>query len=351
MLSTYAQSTDKKISTIFIRLIIFITFFCILLSYNNLFAAQVRITFDPSSDSNVVGYKFFYGETQSLKNEVDVGKTTTFTTPALATGKLYYFAAKAYDKYGNLSPFSEIMSYRIPTQTTVPSETVSVNTETDNSETDNSEPGNNTTVFSELNEDFQNYPVGSSPSDWLSTMAGNSMVEDKNLFKVFDINQNKVFGTTSTLTNIHSHHVNSYIKELTSFEYSGRMMMTNADSGIGVTFLSHYPFADNYYRLRRDKWSSSFSLSPHPHATAKVSGITNSRVVPKANQWYKFRILCEDIGNRTEILAKIWPANSPEPRQWQIDAYDNSPKRFVAGTAGMWSGGSGAKYWDDLKLF
>jgi hypothetical protein len=153
------------------------------------------------------------------------------------------------------------------------------------------------------------------------------------------------------LTNIHSHHVKSYIDKLTSFEYSGRMMMTHRDSGIGVTFLSHYPFADNYYRLRRDKGSSSFSLSPHPHRTAKVFGITNSKVVPKANQWYKYRILVENTGNRTEILAKVWPANRSEPRQWQIDAYDNTPKRFVSGTVGMWSGGAGAKYWDDLKMF
>jgi hypothetical protein len=339
MLLTYAQSTIQKISTILKRLVIFLTFFCILLSYNNLFAAQVKVTFDPSSDSRVVGYKFFYGETQSLKNVVDIGKTTTYTTPALTTGKLYYFAAKAYDKYGNQSPFSEILSYKIPT-----------GTNTSAGSNDNG-TGSTPTNFSELNDDFQNYPVGSSPSNWLNTKAGNSMVEDKNLFKVFNINQNKVFGTTSTSTNIHSHHVKSYINKLTSIEYSGRMMMTNTDSGIGVTFLSHYPFADNYYRLRRDKWSSSFSLAPHPHATAKVSGITNSRVVPRANQWYKFRILVEDTGTRTEILAKVWPANSSEPRQWQIDAYDNTPKRFVSGTAGMWSGGAGAKFWDDLKMF
>jgi hypothetical protein len=341
MFINYAQSTNQKISPIFKRLTIFIAFCCILLSCNNLFAAQVKVSFDPSSDSRVAGYKMFYGETQSLKNVVDIGKTTTFTTPALAKGKLYYFAAKAYDKYGNQSAFSEIVSYKIPNQTTVPNDTG----------TGKDGTGDKTNVFSELNENFQNYAVGSSPSIWLSTKAGNSMVENKNLFKVFNVNKNKVFGTTSTLTNIHSHHVKSYINKLNSFEYSGRMRMTHRDSGIGVTFLSHYPFADNYYRLRRDKGSSSFSLSPHPHGKAKVFGITNSRVVPKPNQWYKFRILVENTGKRTEILAKVWPENSSEPRQWQIDAYDNTPKRFVSGTAGMWSGGAGAKYWDDLKLF
>jgi hypothetical protein len=339
MLITYAQSKNKKISTIFQCLIIIITFFCILLSSNNLFAAQVRVIFDRSSDSRVDGYKFFYGKSKSFNNVVDLGKKTEYTTPSLEKGTLYYFAAKAYDKYGNQSPFSEIVSYKIPTGTNTSAGSTGSGT------------GGIPTTFSELNENFQNHPVGSSPSMWLSTKANNSMVEDKNLFKVFNINKNRVFGTTSTLTNIHSHSVKSYVDKLSSFEYSGRMMMTHQDSGIGVTFLSHYPFADNYYRLMRSRWTStSFIISPHPHGKAKVFGITNSGVVPKPNQWYKYRVLVENTGNRTEILAKVWPANSTEPRQWQIDAYDNTPKRFVSGTVGMWSGGAGAKYWDDLKM-
>jgi hypothetical protein len=355
MLLTYAQPRNQKITTIFQRLIILITFFCILLSSSNLFAAQVRVIFARSSDSRVEGYKFFYGKSKSFSNEVDLGNNIEYTTPSLEKGTLYYFAAKAYDKYGNQSPFSEIVSYNIPTDTNTSTGsnddgTGSTPTNESTSSNDNV-TGSTPTTFSELNENFQNYPVGSSPSMWLSTKAGNSMVEDENLFKVHNINQNGVFGTTSTLTNIHSHHVESYIDNLTSFEYSGRMLMTHQDGGIGVTFLSHYPFADNYYRLRRSKGSSSFRLAPHPHATAKVFGIIDSGVVPNPNQWYKFRILVENTDNRTEILAKVWPENSSEPQKWQIDAYDNTPDRFVSGTVGMWSMDAGAKYWDDLKIF
>jgi hypothetical protein len=250
MLITYAQSKNKKISTIFQCLIIIITFFCILLSSNNLFAAQVRVIFDRSSDSRVDGYKFFYGKSKSFNNVVDLGKKTEYTTPSLEKGTLYYFAAKAYDKYGNQSPFSEIVSYKIPTGTNTSAGSTGSGT------------GGIPTTFSELNENFQNHPVGSSPSMWLSTKANNSMVEDKNLFKVFNINKNRVFGTTSTLTNIHSHSVKSYVDKLSSFEYSGRMMMTHQDSGIGVTFLSHYPFADNYYRLMRSRWTSTSFIFP-----------------------------------------------------------------------------------------
>jgi hypothetical protein len=341
MSSNNVQSTNRKAKRILQYLCVSVIFFFILLSFNNLFASQVKVSFNPSSDSRAIGYKISFGKSKSFSNTVDIGNATTYLTPSLEKGALYYFAAKAYDKYGNTSPYSETVSFKIPdTSTAAPSDSGTGNTGT----------GDKTNDFIELHEDFKNYPVGSSPSDWLNTKAGNSMAEDKQLFKVFNINQNNVFGTTSTLTNIHSHHIKSYINKLSSLEYSGRMMMTDSGSGIGVTFLSHYPFADNYYRLRRDQWSSSFRLAPHPHATAKVFGITDSKVIPKPNEWYNFRILVEDTGTRTEILAKVWPHNTSEPSQWQIDAYDDTSARFVSGTAGMWSGGAGSKYWDDIKL-
>jgi hypothetical protein len=56
-------------------------------------------------------------------------------------------------------------------------------------------------------EDFEGYPAGEDPVDWLDTAANNSMFDDQRLFKVFDIGGEKVFGTTSTLTNIHSHYL------------------------------------------------------------------------------------------------------------------------------------------------
>ncbi|MCD4808552.1 MAG: hypothetical protein K8R17_01485, partial [Methanosarcinales archaeon] len=85
-------------------------------------------------------------------------------------------------------------------------------------------------------EDFEDYPAGADPVDWLDTAADNSMLEDDSLFKVFDLSGNKVFGTTSTLANIHSHYMGAGIDTLSSYEYTGRMRMTTAGSGIGVTF-------------------------------------------------------------------------------------------------------------------
>ena len=186
--------------------------------------------------------------------------------------------------------------------------------------------------------------------DWHDTMQNNSMVEDDGLFKVFSLNGNNVFGTTSTLTNIHSHQIKAYIEKLSSVEYSGRMMMSDSNGGIGVTFLSHYPFTDSYYRLRCTKDQPSFHIAAHPHETALVFGTTDTGIIPIVNEWYRFRIMVQDTGVQTEIMAKVWPENASEPADWQIDAYDDSPQRLISGTFGVWSGHSGAKYWDDLTF-
>ncbi len=196
-------------------------------------------------------------------------------------------------------------------------------------------------------EDFESYSTGEDPSDWLDTLANNSMMEDDNLFKVFTVAKNNVLGTNSTESDIHSHHTRFYIENLSSFEYSGRMMLTSPDGGIGVTFLSHYPFTDTYYRLGNDN-HSSFHIESHPKETLQVFGTTDTGIVPSANLWYRFRILVRETGVQTEILAKVWPENTSEPPQWQIDAYDDTSNRLVSGTFGVWSDGIGKKYWDDL---
>jgi hypothetical protein len=112
----------------------------------------------------------------------------------------------------------------------------------------------------------------------MDTGANNSMVENGSLFKVFDVGGNKVFGTTSTLSNIHSHYIGPGNESFSDYEYTGRMMMTASNGGIGVTFLSRYPNEDAYYRLRRHG-SNSFHISPHG---TSVFGVTDTGVVPVA---------------------------------------------------------------------
>lgn len=172
------------------------------------------------------------------------------------------------------------------------------------------------------------------------------MVEADALFKVFDIGGNKVFGTQSTDRNIHSHYLGGDSLNWSSYRFSGRLRMTDSNSGIGVTFYSQYTNEDVYYRLRRYS-SGAFHLSPH---NTSLSGDLDSGVVPAANTWYRFIIEVQNVSGTTEIRAKVWQDGSAEPGSWQIAASDSSATRIETGRIGLWSYTSGSKYWDDLLV-
>ena len=338
MTDSNIRPKTAKSGPIFVSLIVSILFLLILMSSNNSYAGEVKISFAPSPDSNAMGSKIYYGKTTSFSNFIDIGKSTTVRISNLQEGALYYFALKAYDQFGNDSEFSEIFSLKIPQK------------DQDSDKPTNSTTGNNSNSFSGFSENFQRYSTGDTPSDWFGTQSGNIRSEDDTLFKVINVNGNYAFGTDSTLADIHSHYLKSYIEEFSSFEFSGKMMTTHPDGEIGVTFLSQHPFNHVYYRLKCTDGHSSFHLSPQPMETDQVSGTTDTGVIPRANQWYRFRIRVKDTGVQTEIMAKVWPKNTPEPDQWQIDAYDDSSDRLVAGTFGVWSSGPGDKYWDNFQL-
>jgi hypothetical protein len=198
-----------------------------------------------------------------------------------------------------------------------------------------------------LSFDFEDYTIGADPDGWLDTAADNSMSEDDGLFQVDAFNGQKVFGTSSIQTNIHSHLMNGEIVGLSGYEYGGRMLVTAGDGGIGVTFFSQYPERDAYYRLRRYH-NLTFHLDPH--GTSMTGGQTETSVVPAPNDWYYFKVQVQDTGSRTEVRVKIWPEFESEPNDWQINAYDDSSSRLTGGTIGVWSYTSGSKYWDDLTV-
>ena len=55
------------------------------------------LEWEPVSDSNLVGYRIYYG-TSSLTypQSLDVGKNTIYTVMGLSSGTRYYFAVTAY---------------------------------------------------------------------------------------------------------------------------------------------------------------------------------------------------------------------------------------------------------------
>jgi hypothetical protein len=91
-------------------LLILISFF--LLPSSGLYAAQVTLAWDPSTDPNVTGYRVFYGTSSySYQFNNDAGENTTITVSNLQDGATYYFAVNAYDSSGNESQFSNEVSW------------------------------------------------------------------------------------------------------------------------------------------------------------------------------------------------------------------------------------------------
>src|ERR1022692_2237899 len=92
---------------------------CLIFAQPNAFAIQsVSLAWDPSPDTNVVGYKVYYGvASRTYTNIVDVGDVTNTTISGLVEGTTYYFAVTAYNILGMESDFSAEVSYTVPVST------------------------------------------------------------------------------------------------------------------------------------------------------------------------------------------------------------------------------------------
>ncbi|MBW2581115.1 MAG: fibronectin type III domain-containing protein, partial [Deltaproteobacteria bacterium] len=78
----------------------------------NAYSAQVTLTWDPNTETNLAGYKVYCGTaSRDYDVTVDVGSQTSYTLSNLEEGKTYYFAVTAYDTSGNESNFSGEVSY------------------------------------------------------------------------------------------------------------------------------------------------------------------------------------------------------------------------------------------------
>ncbi len=79
------------------------------------YGATVRVNWNANSESDLGGYKVYYGtRSGTYANVLDVGNTTGADINSLANGYTYYFAVTAYDVSGNESAFSNEASILIP---------------------------------------------------------------------------------------------------------------------------------------------------------------------------------------------------------------------------------------------
>jgi len=81
----------------------------------NAHSAQVTLIWDPNTEPDTAGYRIYYGLlSDQYSISIDAGNQTSYTLSNLGDGKTYYFAATAYDQYGDESDFSNEVVYSAP---------------------------------------------------------------------------------------------------------------------------------------------------------------------------------------------------------------------------------------------
>jgi hypothetical protein len=78
-------------------------------------AATVTLSWNPNNEEILAGYRVHYGtQSRDYQSIDDVGNLTQYVINDLNEGETYYFAATAYDFYGNESEYSQEVNYTVP---------------------------------------------------------------------------------------------------------------------------------------------------------------------------------------------------------------------------------------------
>ena len=88
-----------------------ILIYMLFLNYN-VFAADVKVSWNANSENDIAGYIIYFGTDSTLANRIDCGNVTELKISNLSTGITYYFGVKAYDTTKNISELSEIVSHQ-----------------------------------------------------------------------------------------------------------------------------------------------------------------------------------------------------------------------------------------------
>ncbi|MBI5585757.1 MAG: fibronectin type III domain-containing protein, partial [Deltaproteobacteria bacterium] len=100
-------------------IILIIGFFMLLFLVVQAQAAQVTLAWDPNTETDLAGYKLYYGTSSgNYSNSVAMGNVTTYIVANLTDGVTYYFSLTAIDQEGFESGYSNEISYTSTPPTT-----------------------------------------------------------------------------------------------------------------------------------------------------------------------------------------------------------------------------------------
>jgi len=95
-------------------------FFISPVTIQNAHAAEITLAWDQNPESDIAGYKVYYGlESGAYSNVIDIGSYTSCTISGLEEGETYFIVATAYDTSGNESAYSGEITYTVPANGTV----------------------------------------------------------------------------------------------------------------------------------------------------------------------------------------------------------------------------------------
>ena len=204
-----------------------------------------------------------------------------------------------------------------------------------------------TPQVSYLTEDFNGYSAGANPVNWVD-QDSNLVVGDH--YQVMDFAGDPAFGSSeNAVSPLFSHYEVTGATAWQDYEVRGRMYFSDAQSGVGVTFYSHYPDQDaRYYSLIRYSGESTVRIAAQGADITEGTYVADIGATPGA--WYSFRIRVQTKADRVLVHAKVWPDGGHEPSYWPIDAYFGYANRITEGAVGVWSLGPGTKAVDDLQV-
>ena len=113
--STLSQFRKAGLSCFHVFGFIFLLTLIFTFHTTTIYSAQVTLAWDPNNESDLAGYKIYYGNSSGdYDTNIDVGNQTSYTISGLVDGNAYYFVATAYDTSGNESGYSEEEFYNAP---------------------------------------------------------------------------------------------------------------------------------------------------------------------------------------------------------------------------------------------